>query len=487
MADKQSTGIGHQRVPVADASAGGGSGDVTGPATNDDNAIARFDGVNSKTIQNSDVTIDDDGRVQLADPSGVGPLSFTARATAPSSPSAGDVYFDDGSNTTNGQPGMRYYTGAAWQDLSGDVYSTAAVADNTVCTFNGTTGAIIQGVPFTALSDSTVDIEFTAKSTRGLRLKTTTNGDLIFAPGGTGDVDANSNLVKGIDYLELNERTTPGGTAGTGRIWVKSDTPSTLYFTDDGGTDHQLGAGGSGGDVVGPASAADNRIATFDLTTGKLIQDGGATLVSNVLTMGDITISDLGASTLFSSGDPCTIQANGTGASLTLKTVTDNQDIVMDTHGTGGVDFSDNVVKNINGLADGELVKESSGSLTTAGYTPAQLSRTNHVCEIHNAANLERVIVATGSSARTINKVWAVVVTGSGNFDFNLVVRDYNAGTAGTNVFTTDKTSVTDATYSGADFNGTSSIPADDKLVLEITGTSGTLTLVEIHVETELS
>ena len=35
-----------------------------------------------------------------------------------------------------------------------------------------------------------------------------------------------------------------------------------------------LTAGGNG-DVVGPASAVDNAIATFDTTTGKLIQDSG--------------------------------------------------------------------------------------------------------------------------------------------------------------------------------------------------------------------
>lgn len=32
------------------------------------------------------------------------------------------------------------------------------------------------------------------------------------------------------------------------------------------------------GDVAGPASAVDDRIATFDGTTGKVIQDGGATI-----------------------------------------------------------------------------------------------------------------------------------------------------------------------------------------------------------------
>jgi len=32
-------------------------------------------------------------------------------------------------------------------------------------------------------------------------------------------------------------------TAAYGQIWVKDDTPNTLYFTDDDGTDHRLGAG----------------------------------------------------------------------------------------------------------------------------------------------------------------------------------------------------------------------------------------------------
>ena len=36
--------------------------------------------------------------------------------------------------------------------------------------------------------------------------------------------------------------------------------------------------GGGSGDVVGPASSVDDRIATFDGTTGKLLQDGGYTI-----------------------------------------------------------------------------------------------------------------------------------------------------------------------------------------------------------------
>lgn len=46
--------------------AGSGSGDVTGPASSTDNAIARFDGTTGKVIQNSGSTVDDSGNLTLA-------------------------------------------------------------------------------------------------------------------------------------------------------------------------------------------------------------------------------------------------------------------------------------------------------------------------------------------------------------------------------------------------------------------------------------
>jgi len=46
-------------------SAGAGSGDVVGPASSTDNAITRFSGATGKVIQNSGVTIDDNGNILL--------------------------------------------------------------------------------------------------------------------------------------------------------------------------------------------------------------------------------------------------------------------------------------------------------------------------------------------------------------------------------------------------------------------------------------
>ena len=60
---------------------------------------------------------------------------------------------------------------------------------------------------------------------------------------------------------------------------------ATKYYVDNN-------AGGSG-DVVGPAGATDDHIATFDTATGKLIQDSG-TLVSDLLDKADsVVISDV--------------------------------------------------------------------------------------------------------------------------------------------------------------------------------------------------
>jgi len=89
-----------------------------------------------------------------------------------------------------------------------------------------------------------------------------------------------------------------GNASGTGTTTLQtantnSDTTFTLPGTD--GTNGQaIVTNGSGtlsfstvgsGDVVGPASATDNAVARFDLTTGKLIQNSAVTIAD---TTGDI-------------------------------------------------------------------------------------------------------------------------------------------------------------------------------------------------------
>lgn len=83
-----------------------------------------------------------------------------------------------------------------------------------------------------------------------------------------------------IDYLghgNIADRpATPNLFTGSVGIWWSDDT-TELSLWDGAAWQEDIGGGGTG-DVVGPASAVDGNIATYDGTTGKLIEDGGATI-----------------------------------------------------------------------------------------------------------------------------------------------------------------------------------------------------------------
>jgi hypothetical protein len=105
-----------------------------------------------------------------------------------------------------------------------------------------------------------------------------------------------------------------------------------LYYKNSSGTVTLLAsAAGSLGDVVGPASATDNALARFDLTTGKLIQNsvgilsdaGILTGLTGITSSGSITFSSLtsGRVTFASTGgllaDSADLTWNGTSLSVT--------------------------------------------------------------------------------------------------------------------------------------------------------------------------
>lgn len=72
---------------------GQGTGDVTGGSSSTDNALARYDGTTGKVIQNSTVTLDDNGN--LANVNAVG---FDTTPTTPPT-TAGSMYWDSGNLT----------------------------------------------------------------------------------------------------------------------------------------------------------------------------------------------------------------------------------------------------------------------------------------------------------------------------------------------------------------------------------------------------
>lgn len=94
-----------------------GGGDVVGPASATDNAIVRFNGTSGTSIQDSSVLISDNNKVTIPDNATEGALNLTERSTVPSTPATDDIYLDDGTNTLNGNPSLRRYTGSVWEDI----------------------------------------------------------------------------------------------------------------------------------------------------------------------------------------------------------------------------------------------------------------------------------------------------------------------------------------------------------------------------------
>lgn len=83
---------------------GAGAGDVLGPASSGDNAIARFDATSGKIIQNSSATVDDSGNLtsltQQATGTGANKMPVGTTAQRPASPTQGMYRM----NSTTGEP-----------------------------------------------------------------------------------------------------------------------------------------------------------------------------------------------------------------------------------------------------------------------------------------------------------------------------------------------------------------------------------------------
>ena len=145
------------------ASGGGGGGDVTGPASSTDNAVARFDSTTGKIIQNSGVVINDSGEVTVGVWKGteVG-LSYGGTGASTASQARGNI--------------LPSYSGNAGKVLAVNVGATdtewiAAGGTGTVTSVavsGGTTGLTTSGGPITGAGTITLA------------------GTLAVANGGTG-------------------------------------------------------------------------------------------------------------------------------------------------------------------------------------------------------------------------------------------------------------------------------------------------------------
>jgi hypothetical protein len=247
-------------VPTWTTNAGG---DVTGPASSTDNAIARFDGVTGKLIQNSVTTIDDTGNAS-------GILS---------------QQFSNGSAVTLAA-GKMWYDGStgAWNLGMGNGNITQQVGEE----------IFVYGKASAAITDSPLQIIYHTGVVGA-------SGVIQFAPTVAGITDANAIIGVATESLALNDfgRATVFGvvrgitTNGTafGEVWADDDViwynpvtgnptkvePVAPYIKVQVGLVIKAGAGGSGSFQVGIARGStlggtDSNVQFGTLANTDLIQ-----------------------------------------------------------------------------------------------------------------------------------------------------------------------------------------------------------------------
>jgi hypothetical protein len=200
--------------------------------------------------------------------------------------------------------------------------------------------ALAGAMPANLRSAANIDTDIGTATQAALDLKaplasptfTGTVGGITKSMVGLGNVNNTSDADKPISSLTqaaLDLKAPLASPTFTGTPAVPTATPgtNTTQAASTAFVVAEIAASGSGGDVVGPASSVNNRIATFSGTTGKLIQDSG-TLISGLQPVDD-TLTALAA---FNTNGLLTQTAPDTFAG---RTITGTSDQITVTNGNG--------------------------------------------------------------------------------------------------------------------------------------------------------
>jgi hypothetical protein len=266
------------------ATGGGGSGDVSGPASSTDNAVARFDSTTGKIIQNSGVIINDSGEVTVGVWKGteVG-LSYGGTGASTASQARGNIL---PSYTGNAGKVLAVNTGAT------DVEFIAAGGTGTVTSVavsGGTTGLTTSGGPITAAGTITLA------------------GTLAVASGGTGtatpSIVAGTNVTVSGTWPNQTINSTAGG-SGTVTS-VAATVPAFLSVTGSpittsgtlaisySGTALPLANGGTAATTA--AGARTSILPSYTGNAGKVLAvNTGATDVEFIPAGGTGTVTSVG-------------------------------------------------------------------------------------------------------------------------------------------------------------------------------------------------
>lgn len=167
-----------------------------------------------------------------------------------------------------------------------------------------------------------------------------------------------------------------------GSLWLNT-TDGGLFVCEDASAGAavwtELAGAGSAGDVSGPASAVDERIAVFDGTTGKLLKDGGVA-VAGLATSAQGALAD----SAVQPDDPISINAQ-TGTTYTLVladigklvTLSNAGAITLTVPTNASVAFPVGTVIALQQLGVGAITVAGDTGVTINGATPGSEAMTD--------------------------------------------------------------------------------------------------------------
>ncbi len=302
------------------------AGDVSGPASSTDNAIARFDSTTGKLIQNSTATITDTGQaafvgyVQVAPNTGAGTSGYLELQSNDAGSGSKTLRFQP-SNTAS--TSTQTYTFPGNYGSAGQFLSTDG-AGNLTWDTGGGGGASTPYASFTFTGDGTT---------------TTFNTSLAWI------------TVDNVLVLE-------NGVAQTPTTDYTVSTTNVVFTTAPAsGVNIQIRAlaGGGSGDVVGPVSATDGQIALFDGASGELVK---AATTTGLLKATTGVLSAATAGTDYQA--PITLTTTGTSGAATFVGNTLN---IPQYSGGGG----SGTVTSVAQTFTGGIVSVAGSPITTSG------------------------------------------------------------------------------------------------------------------------
>ena len=285
-------------------SATGSGGDVVGPASSTNHAIARFDGTTGKLIQNSPVTLDDAGNLIGADS-----VQFSGTIPTGTIPS-GTLYFDNSNNSLNFQQNnitqqvgeeIFIYGKASAAITEGQlICKTGAVGASGVITFapspanladnDGIIGVATENIALNGFGRITTFGVVHGINTTGASVgQTWADGDTLwYNPTGNGTL---SNVKPTAPNIKFSVGTvTNAGSGGSGSIQVTMTPGSVLGGTD---ANVQLGTPSNGQILTydGSATYWKNTSLTAGTAISVSTSSGGVLTIANTAPDQTVTLT----------------------------------------------------------------------------------------------------------------------------------------------------------------------------------------------------